>query len=325
MKAVVCEQWCGPEDLVMTDLAVPEPGPGQVRVRMHAAGVNFADTLVIAGKYQVRPEHPFSPGFEGAGVVDSRASDVVGVTPGDRVAVLAGHGAFAQYAVVDAQRVFPIGEGLDFVEAAGFLVAYGTSHVALRQRANLREGETLLVHGAGGGVGLTAVEIGHHLGARVIATAGSQEKLDLARAHGASETINYRDESIRDRVLELTGGNGANVVYDPVGGDVFDASLRAIAWEGRLLVVGFAAGRIPQIPANYLLVKNCAAMGVYWSAYLQRDPGVMRDSLAELMRWHSEGALHPHVSQTLPLAEAGKALQLLSSRKAAGKVVLTID
>ena len=325
MQAVLCRDLGTVDQLVVEDVPAPEPGPGQVRIRLFAAGLNFADTLMVAGKYQLKPQLPFVPGVEGAGVVDACGADVKGVRVGDRVAAYAPYGAFAEYVVVDASRVFQMPDTMSFSEGASFVVAYGTSHHALRDRGDLQAGETLLVHGAGGGVGLTAVEIGRAIGARVIATAGSQAKLDLAREHGASEAINYASEDIRDRVKALTDGKGANVVYDPVGGDVFDASLRAIAWEGRLLIVGFAAGRIPSIPANYLLVKNCAAIGVFWGDYADKAPHVIQRGMNELMAWYDEGLLKPHVSFEFPLAQATQALQTILERRSTGRVVLTID
>ena len=325
MQAVLCRDLGTVDQLVVEDVPMPEPGPGQVRIRLFAAGLNFADTLMVAGKYQLKPQLPFVPGVEGAGVVDACGANVDGVREGDRVAAYVPYGAFAEYVVVDASRVFQMPDTMSFSEGASFVVAYGTSHHALRDRGDLQAGETLLVHGAGGGVGLTAVEIGRAIGARVIATAGSQAKLDLAREHGASEAINYASEDIRDRVKALTDGKGANVVYDPVGGDVFDASLRAIAWEGRLLIVGFAAGRIPSIPANYLLVKNCAAIGVFRGDYADKAPHVIQRGMNELMAWYDEGLLKPHVSLEFPLAQATQALQTILERRSTGRVVLTID
>jgi NADPH:quinone reductase len=325
MRAIVCDEWCAPSGLRLRDIAVPEPGDGQVRIRLHAAGLNFADTLMIAGKYQLRPQHPFVPGVEGAGVIDQCGASVDGFKPDDRVAAFVPFGAFAEYVVVDVGRVFHIPPAMSFEVGASFLVAYGTSHLGLRHRGRLESGETLLVHGAGGGVGLTAVEIGKRIGARVIATAGSPDKLALARDHGADECINYKSEDIRTRVKALTDGRGADVVYDPVGGDVFDASLRAIAWEGRLLVIGFAAGRIPQVPANHLLVKNCSTIGVFWGAYLDKDPSTARQSMDELMRWYGEGALVPHISFRFELERTADALATLLERRSTGRVVVVID
>ena len=250
---------------------------------------------------------------------------VEGLAIGERVMAVLGHGGFASEAVVAAERVYKIPDDMPFEEAAGFPVAYGTSHMALRHRARLEAGETLVVHGASGGVGLTAVEIGTTLGARVIACASSPEKLALAEKYGASHLIDYSKEDIRERVLEITGKRGANVIYDPVGGDAFDASMRCIAWEGRLLVVGFASGRIPKAPANYILLKNCSLVGVIWGAYLGRDPAVVRSAMEELLGWYGQGKLKPHISATFPLAEAAEAMKSMMARKSTGKIVLTMD
>ncbi len=242
---------------------------------------------------------------------------------GDRVLALADYGGFAEEVTAPAATVFPIPDVMDYVSAAAFSVTYGTSHVGLAHRANLQAGEVLLVHGAAGGVGLTAVEVGKRMGATVIATASTPAKLDLVAEYGADHLINYRQEEFRDRVKELTGGKGADVIYDPVGGDVFDQSMRCINWEGRILVIGFASGRIPKVPANIALVKNFSVVGFYWGGYLRRKPKVVTDSLAILLNWYAEGKLKPHISQTFPMGQAAKALNLLSGRKSTGKVVLT--
>ncbi len=323
MRAVLCREWGGPENLRVEETAPPEPGPGQLRIAVHAAGVNFADTLIISGKYQVKPEFPFSPGLEIAGVVDATGTQESRFKPGDRVMAVLDYGGFAEQAVADEDRVFAIPDIMDFEAAAAFPVAYGTSHVALRRRAALAAGETLLVHGAAGGVGLTAVEIGKLLDARVIATARGAEKLARAGEYGAEVLIDYSEEDVRARVLEITDGRGADVIYDPVGGDIFDVSRRCIAFEGRLLVIGFASGRIPEVPANHPLVKNYSVVGTYWGSYLQNNPAVIRESFDELLRWYAEGRLRPHISHALPLDQVGTALELLKSRKSTGKVVLT--
>ena len=323
MRAVVCREWGGPQDLQLEDLPSPEPGPGEVLLEVAAAGVNFADTLMIAGKYQERPAFPFSPGLEVAGTVKALGAGVTGFAPGQRVMALTDRGGYAQAALAKAGDVFPIPDSLAWAEAAGFPITYGTAHGALRWHANLQAGEVLLVHGAAGGVGLAAVEIGKALGARVIATAGGAEKLAVAEAHGADALIDYRSEDIRERVKALTDGHGADVVFDPVGGDVFDASLRCIAWSGRLLIIGFAAGRVPQIPANILLVKNVAAMGVYWGSYRSRAPELLAEEFRELFAWFEEGRLKPHVSHRHDLTEAAEAMDLLLKRRSTGKVVLT--
>jgi NADPH2:quinone reductase len=297
--------------------------PGCVRIAVHAAGVNFADTLIIAGKYQEKPPLPFTPGLECAGVVTEVAPDVTVCKPGDRVMSFHGTGGFAEQVVTPAETVFVLPKDMDMATAAGFAVAYGTSHLALRHRGQLKAGEILLVHGAGSGVGLTAVEIGKAMGATVIATAGSAEKLEVAAAHGAVFGIDYSKEDIRERVRAITGNKGADVIYDPVGGDAFDASLRAVAWEGRILVIGFASGRVPQAPCNYILVKNCSVIGVLWGATARRDPELARRSFAELFGWYEERRIHPLISSTMPIERATEGLELMLKRKITGKLVLT--
>ncbi|MGB1253435.1 MAG: NADPH:quinone oxidoreductase family protein [Candidatus Promineifilaceae bacterium] len=324
MKAVVINDWCQPEDVKIGELPQPVLGAGQVRIRVRASSVNFADILMVQGKYQEKPPFPFSPGGEAAGDVLEVAEGVTHVKVGDRVAALCGHGGHAEQVVADAASVSLIPDGMDYVTAASFTITYGTSHIGLAHRGRLMAGETLLVHGAAGGVGLTAVEIGKLMGATVIATAGSDEKLALTRQYGADYTINYREQDFRSIVKEITNGKGADVIYDPVGGKVFDESLRCIAWEGRILVVGFASGRIPKAPANYLLVKNCSVVGLYWGAYARKDPKVWLDSMQQLYQWYGEGKLKPHISATLPLERAVDAMQLLIGRKSTGKVVLEI-
>ena len=323
MRAVLCSQWGGPRDLKLTEVAAPEPGPGEVRVAVHAAGLNFADTLMIAGTYQEKPPFPFAPGLEAAGVVAALGPGVAGPPLGTRVIALTDHGAFADSVVTRARDLFPIPDGMDFVTAAGFPITYGTAHGSLIWRARMKAGEVLLVHGAAGGVGLATVEVGKALGATVIATARGAEKLAVAKAHGADFLIDTRGEDIRARVKDLTGGRGADVVFDPVGGEVFDASLRCAAWGARLLVIGFAAGKVPQIPANILLVKNLSAVGLYWGGYREHAPELLRAQFADLFAWFEAGRLKPHVSHSFDLAQAAEALELLTSRKATGKIVLT--
>jgi NADPH2:quinone reductase len=324
MRAVLCQEWGGPEKLAVADVPPPPLREGAVRIRVHAAGVNFADLLLIAGQYQEKPAFPFIPGAEAAGEVTDTGAGVTGFKPGDRVMALTGLGAFAEQAVVDAPRLLRIPDTMDFTTAAGFPVAYGTSHGALDWRARVQPGEWLLVTGAAGGVGLTAVEIGKAMGARVIACAGSPEKLAIAQEHGADHLIDYLKEDLRERVKAITGGRGADVIYDPVGGDVFDACLRSIAWGGRIIIIGFAAGRISQIPANIILVKNIDVIGFYWGSYQKHKPELLRSSFQQLFRWFEEGKLHPHISHRLQLAQAAEALKLLQQRKSTGKVVLEI-
>jgi NADPH:quinone reductase len=323
MKAVLCREWGAPDVLRLEEVVRRELRPGDVRIRARAAGVNFADSLMVGGTYQVKPPFPFTPGLEAAGEVVETGAAVTALRAGQRVlAVLRNGGGYAEEIVLDAASVVPIPDRMDFVTAAAFPVAYGTSHFALTHRGQLQPGETLLVLGAAGGVGLTAVEIGKAIGARVIAAAGGAEKLAVAKSRGADELIDYRSESIRDRVRELTGGQGADVVYDPVGGDAFDQALRAVNWEARMLVIGFAAGRIQAVPANLILVKNISVIGVVWGAQAERDPIWISRNLAELLRWWEAGNLKPLVAQTFPLAEAGAALKALLSRRYAGKIVL---
>src|SRR5438132_6703985 len=323
MKTIRCREWGAPDVLLLEEAESPRLERHQVRLRVHAAGVNFADSLMVGGTYQVKPPFPFTPGLEAAGEIVETGSAVDGLRAGQRaLAVLRNGGGYAEEIVLDAAAVVPIPDAMDFVTAAAFPVAYGTSHFALTHRGHLQAGETLLVLGAAGGVGLTAVEIGKAMGARVIAAAGGPDKLAVARQHGADELIDYQQESIRDRVRELTQGLGADVVFDPVGGDASDQALRAVNWEARMLVIGFAAGRIQSVPANLILVKNISVIGVVWGAQAARDPVLVSRNLAELLRWWEAGRLKPLIAKVFPLAEAGKALTALLSRQYAGKIVL---
>jgi NADPH2:quinone reductase len=323
MKAVLCKQWGTPDTLVFGEAPDPLPGPGQVRIGVQASGLNFADIVMIAGKYQDRPPFPFSPGFELAGEILEIGPGVDHLKAGDRVAAWCDYGGYAEEAVVPAASVLPIPEAMDYASAAAFTIAYGTSHLALERRARLKEGEVLLVHGAAGGVGLTAVEIGKLMGATVIASAGSASKLDLARRYGADHAINHSSEDFVARVRELTGGRGADVIYDPVGGDVFDQSLRCLNNDGRLLVIGFASGRIPKVPVNLTLLKNISIVGAYWGGYAWGQPEVVLDSLETLLRLYEEGRIRPYVSKTYPLEQASLALNTLLERESTGRVVLT--
>jgi NADPH2:quinone reductase len=323
VRAVLCKAFGAPETLVVAEVEPPALRPGTVRIAVHAAGINFGDTLMIEGKYQEKPPFPFTPGFEIAGEVVEAAADVVDLKPGDRVMGTSENGGYADEAVVAAANLARIPDAMDFPTAAGFPVAYGTSHGALDWRARLKQGETLLVHGAAGGVGLTAVEIGKAMGATVIATASTAEKLETARRHGADHLVDYSREDIKERVRALTQGKGADVVYDPVGGDAFDASLRCIAWEGRIIVIGFAGGRVPQIPANLVLVKNCDIIGFYWGSYRKHNPAIVRRSYGHLFEWFSAGKLKPHISARFDLADVAQGMNALRDRRATGKVVLT--
>jgi NADPH:quinone reductase len=323
MKAIRCREWGAPDVLRLEEAESPNLKQHQVRLRVRAAGVNFADSLMVGGTYQVKPQFPFIPGLEAAGEIVETGSAVDGLRIGQRaLAVLRNGGGYAEEIVLDAAAVVPIPDAMDFVIAAAFPVAYGTAYFALTHRGHLQSGETLLVLGAAGGVGLTAVEIGKAMGARVIAAAGAMEKLAVAHSRGADDLIDYKAESIRDRVRALTGGRGADVVYDPVGGDAFDQALRAVNWEARMLVIGFAAGRIQSVPANLILVKNISVIGVVWGAQAERDPALISRNLAELLRWWEVGRLEPLVAKVFPLPEAGEALTALLSRRYAGKIVL---
>jgi NADPH2:quinone reductase len=324
MRAVVCSALGDIDGLVVADVPEPALRRGCVRIAVQAAGLNFADTLIVAGKYQVKPPLPFSPGFEVAGEVLECADDVRGCRPGDRVTALLDWGGFAERAVASEDNVFVLPKGIDPVLAAAFPVAYGTSHFGLKVKAGLRAGETLLVHGAAGGVGLTAVECGKRLGAIVIATASGAEKQEVARAAGADFTLDARAPDLKDRVKELTANRGVDVVYDPVGGALFEASLRCTADGGRILVVGFASGDVPQIPANILLVKNIAAIGFYYGGCRTLQPEAWRASMQELVDWLGEGSIRPHVSHTYRVDAAIEALTALKTRKSTGKVVLTL-
>jgi len=322
MLAVVCRELTGLDGLRVEELPAPEPGPGQVRIRVRAAGLNFADTLIVKGQYQERPPLPFVPGMEVAGTIEACGADVAGLALGERVVATLEHGGFAEVAVTAADNVVRLPDAVDDVAAASLPVAYGTAYGALCWSGRLQAGETLMVHGAGGGVGLATVECGHVLGAKVIATARGSAHLDAARAHGADHVIDTAREDVRARALELTDGKGVDVIFDPIGGELFTASLRAVAWEGRILVIGFASGEIPQIPANRLLLKNAAAIGFYWGSYRRRDPARVRAALEQLLRWCADGCIRPHAADVLPLARAREALELLLARKSTGKVVL---
>jgi NADPH:quinone reductase len=323
MKAVRCWEWGPPDVLRLEEVARRELEPHELRIRLRAAGVNFADNLMVGGTYQVKPPFPFTPGLEAAGEIVEVGSAVPSFRIGQRVlAVLRNGGGYAEEISLSASAVVPIPDAMDFVTAAAFPVAYGTSHFALTQRGHLQVGETLLVLGAAGGVGLTAVEIGRIIGARVIAAAGSPEKLAIAREHGADELIDYRQESIRDRVRAFTDGKGADVVFDPVGGDAFDQALRAVNWEARMLVIGFAGGRIQAVPANLILVKNISVIGVVWGAQAERDPVLIGRYLAELLTWWEAGKLKPVIAKVFPLGRASDALTALLSRRYAGKIIL---
>jgi NADPH:quinone reductase len=323
MKAVVCKQFGPPDSLLVEDLPSPRAGPGEVVLSVKAASVNFPDVLIIQNKYQFKPPLPFSPGSELAGVVKEVGTGVAGFNPGDKVMAFTTYGAFAEEVKTEASRLVPLPQGMDFVTGAAFLLTYGTSDHALRDRGALRSGETLLVLGAAGGVGLAAIDIGKALGARVIACASSEEKLAVCRSHGADAAINYATEDLRERIKVLTDGRGVDVVYDAVGGPYSEPAFRSLAWRGRLLVVGFAAGDIPKLPLNLALLKGASVVGVFWGDFTRREPGQFAQSVRQLGEWYAQGKLRPHVSQTLPLEKAAEALKLMAARQVKGKLVLT--
>ncbi len=322
MKAIVCEKYGLPSDLVLKDVELPPLGEKQVRLRIKACSLNFPDTLIIQGLYQFKPELPFTPGSDIAGIVLEVGSAVKHLKVGDEVFGFTMTGGFAEEANVDAKTIFPKPPEMSFAIAASFLMAYGTSYHALVDRARLKEGETVVILGASGGVGLAAVEIAKQIGARVIAVASSAEKLELCAAHGADDIINYTTEDLKNRIKELTDGEGADVIYDPVGGPYSEPALRAIAWEGRFLVVGFAAGEIPKIPLNLPLLKGCQIVGVFWGSFAMRNPGQNMQNSLQLMNWYAEGKVNPHIHNTYNLAETPDALEEMMERKVKGKAVI---
>ena len=323
MKAVVCRAWGPPESLVIEDRPALKAEPGKAVVKVKASSVKFSDTLLIQNKYQTKPELPFVPGSEVTGIVTAVGDGVQGFKVGDRVSAQTSSGGYAEEVLVEPDRMLLIPDGVDFATATGLSSTYGTSYYALTDRGQLRAGETLLVLGASGGVGLAAVEIGKVLGARVIACASSDEKLAVCREHGADETINYVSEDMRARVKAITQGKGVDVVYDPVGGPYSELALRDMAWGGRLLVIGFTAGEIPKIPLNLPLIKGCSIVGVWIGAFAKRDPAKHRANAVELWRWLAEGKIKPHIWGTYPLEKAADALNAIAARKVAGKVLLT--
>jgi NADPH2:quinone reductase len=321
MRAVICRAWGEVEDLKVEDVPVPVAKPGEVLIDVEATGVNYADALMVAGRYQTRPDLPFSPGLETAGVVAACGAGVTRLAPGDRVMAILAYGGFAEKVATPEREAFAMPAGMSFDEAGAFPVAYISSHVAIRWQGRLEAGETLLVLGAAGGVGLTAVEIGKAMGARVIAGASTAEKLAVARERGADDVVNYATENLTDRVMALTDGKGADVCFDPVGGELFDAALSALGWGGRILLVGFVGG-VQQIPANRLLVKNRAALGSSLRYFRWHAPDKLRRSVDELLDWYGAGKLRPCVTHRLPLERTAEAIRLLTDRKAHGKVIV---
>ncbi len=321
MRAVLCKELGPPESLVVEEVEDPTADAGSVVIDVKAAGVNFPDTLIIRGQYQFKPEVPFSPGGEVSGVIRAVGDGVDGFAVGDEVIALTGsHGGFAEQVAVPAGQVIPKPAALGFPEAAGLVFTYATTHYALRDRARVQPGETLLVLGAAGGTGLSAVQLGTVMGARVIAAASSKEKLQVCTDHGATELINYADEDLRARLKEVAP-DGVDVVYDPVGGDYAETALRRMAWGGRYLVIGFTAG-IPSIPLNLVLLKSCQIVGVFWGAFTQREPARFQELMAELLGWAADGTITPHVSKTYPLEEAATALNDITARRVRGKAIL---
>lgn len=325
MKAILCKEYGPADKLVIEEVPSPEVKGRGVKVRVKAAGLNFPDTLIIENKYQFKPPLPFSPGGEMAGEVIEVGEKVTRFKPGDRVAGLTGYGAFAQEVVVAEDNLLPVPDAMSDEKAAAFTMVYGTSYHALKQRANLQPGETLLVLGASGGVGLATVELGKAMGARVIAAASSAEKLAVAKEAGADELINYSEEPLKEAAKKLTKGKGVDVIYDPVGGDFTEQALRAMAWNGRHLIVGFAAGEIPKIPANLTLLKGCSVVGVFWGDFTRREPEVSAQNMVDLMKLFSEGKIDPKISAVYEFEDYVEALGALTGRKATGKVVLKVS
>jgi NADPH2:quinone reductase len=322
MKAVLCKSWGLPETLVVEELPDVVPGPGQVAIDIQAAGVNFPDVLIIQNKYQAKPELPFTPGSELAGVVRAVGDGVTHFKAGDKVLAFVNHGAFAQQIAVPTHMLMPMPPGLDFDTAAAVTLTYGTSHHAVVDRAQLKTGETMLVLGAAGGVGLAAIEIGKALGAKVIAAASSDEKLAVCKQHGADATINYSTQDLREAIKSATGGKGPDVIYDPVGGIYAEPAFRSIAWRGRYLVIGFANGEIPKLPLNLPLLKGASLVGVFWGEFAKREPKANLAAMQELMKWIAEGKIRPHISGRYALSETPRALNDMAARKVTGKVVI---
>ncbi len=322
MKAIVCKAWGPPETLKVQELPAPQPKSGEVMVDIMAAGVNFPDVLIIQNKYQVKPELPFTPGNELAGVVRAIGDGVEGFQKGDRVFGFVQSGAFAEQIAVPASALIRMNEAMDFDAAAALTLTYGTSYHAVVDRAQLKAGETMLVLGAAGGVGLAAIEIAKAVGATVIAAASTDDKLAVCRAHGADECINYSSEDLREGIKRVTGGKGPDVIYDPVGGAYSEAAFRSIAWRGRHLVIGFANGEIPKLPLNLALLKGASVVGVFWGEFVRREPQAHAVAMRELMQWLAEGRIRPHVSATYSLADVPLALNDMASRKVTGKIVI---
>ena len=325
MKAIICDAYGPPANLKFQEVPDPVPAADEVLIRVQACGVNFPDTLIIQGLYQFKPPLPFSPGADISGIVEAVGSDVRRFSPGDEVVAMHPYGGFAEKAVVKAGTCFAKPPEMNMVEAAAFLMVYSTSYYALKDRAQLKEGETLLVLGASGGVGLAAVEIGKLMGAKVIAAASSSEKLALCKKYGADELINYNEENLKERIKELTNKKGVDVILDPVGAEYAEPALRGMAWNGRYLVVGFAAGSIPKFPLNLMLLKSCQVVGVFWGAFAQRFPKENLKNVQQLVQWFHENKLNPYIQKIYSLPDAPKALELILQRKAMGKLVISME
>ena len=324
MKAIICDEWCKPEELKFIDVASPKVEKDTVKIDIYAAGLNFPDTLIIQGKYQFKPAFPFSPGSELAGVVTEVGREVKNFKSGDRVMAAFSHGAFAEEICVPEKKLTKIPDKMDFVTAASMSLTYGTSAYALFQRANIKKEDTILIHGAAGGVGITALEISKNIGSKVIVTAGTNEKLEILKKYGADLCINYSKGEFKEKVKEFTDGKGADIIYDPVGGDVFDQSLRCIAWNGKLLVVGFASGKIPSAPANLPLLKNCSVVGVFWGAWTEREPQGHQQNMKKVFAWWQEGKISPKISKVFPLQDTKDAMYSLINREVIGKAVIKV-
>ena len=324
MKAIICNEWCKPEDLKIEDVENPTLDENSVRIEVFAAGVNFPDVLIIQGKYQYKPNFPFSPGSEVAGIVIETGENVRDVKEGDRVMSVTGHGAFAEQICIESSKVTILPESMDYVTAAGVSLTYGTSAYALFQRALIKKNDFVLIHGATGGVGLAAIEISKAVGAKVIATASTGEKLKVAKEYGADYCINYTNCEFKEKVKEITNKKGADIIYDPVGGEVFEKSLRCIAWDGRLLVIGFASGKIANAPTNLPLLKNCSIVGVFWGAWRERNPLGHNQNMEIILKWWKEKKINPLVSKTFSLEDTKDALYALMNREIIGKAVIKI-
>ena len=324
MKAIVCNEWCKPQDLKVSEIKNPTLDDNSVRVEIYASGVNFPDVLIVQGKYQYKPPFPFSPGSEVAGIISEIGKSVKNLKVGDRVMAVTGHGAFAEEICVPENKITLVPESMDFITAASMSLTYGTSSYALFQRANIKENDVVLIHGATGGVGITAIEISKAVGAKVIATASTDEKLKIAKEYGADYCINYSQNEFKDKVKEYTDGKGANIIYDPVGGDVFNQSLRCIAWNGIILVIGFASGTIASAPTNLPLLKNCSIVGVFWGAWREREPNGHNVNMEKILKWWKENKVKPKVSKVFNLEDTKYALQALINREVIGKAVIKV-